>query len=449
MNFRKLQFMNLRSISLQNETKLFFTKLIPINFENNVSNGRIERLNTTAPFKSQEFSTKKLFIESVSYNMTPMRLENQNVDLLSKIPSYSPIYFPPVTRRPVKNPFPTIIPSIRSNTCSPSTLLPSILISYNTFSNNLNTFSPSISNVPTTLMIKSIEPIKIPIKNIESVSIISENIQYYILSILGVILIIISVLVIRCFLIRFTDNSDLEKIKKLGKKSFQFNEETQTLNIDIDLSDIIDSKEVDINYERLSPSKIRLLVGTEKKSQIKHLNPLKKSNGIFESSNGWISPTICNDTRSVSPISNLQRYKPIITPTNFMKQYNMNYYPRIKHNNSITPLTTNLDWLTEEHNEHKSSNVSPVSIYYKDPSSLNESFSTNNSVLNKLFSSVSKKSLSDDIKTDDIKTDDTDDEQQKIHQQQLNYFISPQTNQLLSPKPPKPPIQKKNIINDS
>lgn len=369
---------------------------------------------------------KKIFFILVFFNFINTNSFIVNLQVNSTIPSYSPSFFylPPTTRKPTKNSvqpsykpsvlpsgnpsiLPSVLPTIQPS-CLPS-VQPSVKptgtssgtpssISYNTYSNT-NTLNPSITTlsiIPT----KDSNNSSINISN--SVYLISQNLQYIIVSILGCILIILSVFVFRCFFLRFTNYSNLEK----------FNENNK-LKIDIDLSDIVGSNDVNIDYEKMSPSKVRLLIG---------MNSLT--------------------------IPKMTQFKPIITPTSFMKT---NYYPRMKFNNAVAPLTENLDWLTDEREEKNDDerDSSYLSYDYKtdDVTTPYEPSSPNHSILNKLFLSVNRdsKCLNNENSIEDTNYNI---ENELQHQQQLQYFIPPQTHTLLSNNKMVTPNYK-NPIYDS
>ena len=326
---------------------------------------------------------KKIFFILVFFNFINTNSFIVNLQVNSTIPSYSPsfIYLPPTTRKPTKNSvqpsynpsrLPTSYPS-ELPSCTPSS------ISYNTYSNT-NTLYPSITTLS---IIPTKETNQSSLNISKSVYLISRKFEYIILSILVCILFILSVFVFRCIFLRFTNYSNLEKMNENNK-----------LKIDIDLSDIIGSNDVNIDYEKMSPSKVRLLIGIDSLT-----------------------------------IPKMTQFKPIITPTSFMKT---NYYPRMKFNNAVAPLTENLDWLTDEREEKNDDerDSSYLSYDYK-TDDVEDQSSQNHSILNKLFLSVNRdsKCLNNENTIEDTNYNI---ENELHHQQQLQYFIPPQTHTLLS-----------------
>jgi hypothetical protein len=440
-------------------------------------------------------------------------------------PSFSPFFFPPTTRRPTGYPFyhPTSFPSFNPSSSFPSTNNPSGIPSYYSIQySSIETYVPS--SVPSTnpmilnmspmfskIIYPSMTPSMTPMILIYSTSVssVSNMIQYLIISIVVFILILLTVIFIKCFILKYTEiNND---------DTFSNNrtlEDKKSFHIDIDLSDIIDSLQLsslktppkggvmsgevdydfasnmrngvqqnnnlDIHYERISPSKIRLLIDTEKRNsqpivfhnyKINYPYNLRPNRHETHLKNTIVPLDLTSfpgdNSHSVSSFSPIHIQSPrpfsprILSPrspilNNSLRTIQHIGSPRLFEEAKVDIERLNMDWLTEEDSkeEEKHSNTNDRTSLLrpnKETSGIertNESFHDNkdgnSSVLNKLFLSVSKKSNSSKgynhssqciepspsrPKEDPIK----DPSSFYLQQQQLNYFIPPQTHQLLSP----------------
>ena len=472
---------------------------------------------------------------------TPLRLQ---------IPSITPIYLPPITRRPTIIPFiqsnipstnPTLKPSNNPSTnptLKPSNIpstIPTLKPSNNPStiptlkpSNNPSTI-PTLKplNIPTTIpstipseithnssyiicspsylptmiqtlashsstseintSVPSSSPLNVQIINSksesssQSINIFDVNILYIILSISVLILLIICIISVRCIFLRITENIDLEKNKLMNENK----KDNDTMSIDIDFNNFTsdmnyNNKNTDISIEKLSPSKIRLLIG-----QPICLKP-------YNQQNNWRRSGVADNSEALN--SGNEMFQKEINNNPFQRNYNSFNNSSFKYNENENE-NDNMDWMTDDYDDSNwrrngvednsellnygdtvgrvddKNNLDDLwsrrqsksdKLRRRSRSSLTDNITNiiseksfhydnekNQSLLGKLFLSLSnKKSLKNNNcrrgGVADETDDDDDDEGIERDLQHLNYYISPNTHNLLLPPNKKLSITTSN-----
>lgn len=327
-------------------------------------------------------------------------------------PSQSPFYLPPTTRRPSYYPYlshsrspittvyPTMYPTKYPMTIYPTTIYPTTISPIFLYNNNANNSS-----------IILYEPI------------IPNYILYIIIVISCLICIIVVLCIFKHFLIVNNNNELITNPNRIQPIIYPLSEYDNKNNsnkktiIDIDLSSMnhmFHVEDSDIQCEKVSSNKIRLFINKEKNvpfTPITSINPINtKENSLHDNINNmeWL-------TDDYNKIYNSEK-------NNKNELLNELYYKKYYLNNKVNSSILDSFYNKEKNNSFLSKIFPSIS---RKRSNIYEN-SLKNKEDEKQISFDSNESYGIDIR----ETENTEHLQQQ--QQQLNYFIPPQTHQLLS-----------------